>query len=598
MFLPTTPKEVKALGWTQLDIILVTGDTYIDSPFMGVSLIGKLLVDKGFRVGIIAQPDLGGPQDISRLGEPALFWGVTGGAVDSMVANYTALGKRRKSDDYTPGCRNTRRPDRAVIVYTNLIRRFFKETAPIVLGGIEASLRRIAHYDFWSNKIRRAVLFDAKADILLYGMAHHTVLELARALKQGHSFKNIRGLGYISPEPKGLELPPFSRVRSDKGAYAESFKLFYDNCDPITAQGICQRQDSRYMVLNPPPPTSTTRELDELHDLDFQREVHPYYAVDGPVRALDTIRFSIPTHYGCYGECNFCAIAVHQGRTVQFRSKASIVKEARALSTHPKFKGNIMDLGGPTANMYGYECSKKLKKGACKERRCLFPTICKSLKPDHGRHLELIRAVSGLDKVKKVFINSGIRYDLILADPKKGDTYLKKIVQDHVSGQMKVAPEHSQARVLSLMGKQPVEDLLSFKRAFDRLSAQSGKKQFLTYYLIAAHPGCSPKDMEALKRFTREKLHMRPEQVQIFTPTPSTYSTLMYHTGMDPFSNAPLHVETTLNGKERQKAILLPPPRKSGPARGPGDKNRGTPKKFPQGKKRRRPGRKGPREKH
>ncbi|MCG8564442.1 MAG: YgiQ family radical SAM protein, partial [Desulfobacterales bacterium] len=424
MFLPTTPAEVEKLGWTQLDIILVTGDTYIDSPFMGVSLIGKLLMDKGFRVGIIAQPRPDVPEDISRLGEPALFWGVTGGAVDSMVANYTALGKRRKTDDYTPGCQNTRRPDRAVIAYSNLIRRFFKNTAPIVLGGIEASLRRIAHYDFWSNKIRRSILFDAKADFLLFGMAHDTVLELARVLKKGQGFKNIRGLGYISREPKGLELPDFDRVKKDKAAYTQSFNTFYDNCDPITAQGICQAHGDRYMVLNPPPLPSTTQDLDRIHDLDFEREVHPHYAGDGPVRALDTIRFSIPTHYGCYGECNFCAIAVHQGRTVQYRSKESVVQEAKALTRHPRFKGNIMDLGGPTANMYGYECEKKLTKGACKDRRCLFPKICKSLRPDHRRHLELIRKIEALPQIKKVFINSGIRYDLILADPKHGKSYL------------------------------------------------------------------------------------------------------------------------------------------------------------------------------
>ena len=597
MFLPTTPAEVKKLGWQQLDIILITGDTYIDSPFMGVSLMGKWLMAQGFKVGIIAQPNTENADDISRLGEPALFWGVTGGAVDSMVANYTALKKRRKSDDYTPGCENTRRPDRAVIVYTNLIRRFFKDTAPIVLGGIEASLRRIAHYDFWSNKVRRSILFDARADFLLFGMAHHSVLELARVLKEGHSFKNIRGLGYIGNAPKGLELAPFEKVKSDKQAYADSFTTFYENCDPITAQGICQAHGDKYLILNPPPPTSTTQEMDALHNLEFERETHPFYAADGPVRALDTIRFSIPTHFGCYGECNFCAIAVHQGRTVQFRSPDAIVKEAKTLIQHPKFKGNIMDLGGPTANMYGFECKKKKNKGACKDRRCLFPTPCKSLKPDHSRHLELIRKIEALPQIKKVFINSGIRYDLILADPKHGKSYLKKIVKDHVSGQMKVAPEHSQNRVLKHMGKPGTDNLLEFKRLFDDLSRKSGKKQFLTYYLIAAHPGCTPKDMAALRDFTRKELKVSPEQVQIFTPTPSTYSTLMYHTETNPFTGERLFVEKQGHGKERQKqAVVSSHPKKS--SRKPGKKShRPTPRsKFkPRGK---RGAPKGRREKH
>lgn len=556
MFLPRTPKEIKALGWNQLDIILITGDGYIDSPFMGVALIGKILVRHGFRVGIIAQPDLDNETDISRLGEPALFWGVTGGAVDSMVANYTALKKKRKKDDYTPGGVNNRRPDRAVIVYTNLIRKYFKKTRPIVLGGIEASLRRIAHYDFWSNKIRRSVLFDAKADYLLFGMAHKSIIQLASALKNGQSVKRIKGVGYISKEPKGIELPSFEQVIKDNQEYIKSFHLFYQNNDPVTANPICQRHNDRYIVLNPPEYYSSTRELDEIHSIDFERELHPYDAQRGSVKALDTIRFSIPTHYGCYGECNFCAISVHQGQTVRFRSRASIAAEAGTISQHKDFKGYILDLGGPTANMYGYECKKKIEKGACQNRRCLFPDPCKKLKPNHSHHMQLIREIEKLPNIKKVFIASGIRYDLILEDQKHGMKYLKKIVQNNISGQMKVAPEHSDNNVLKLMGKQSADQLLIFKKDFDRLSRESGKKQYLTYYLIAAHPGCRIKEMKALKEFTQKKLGINPEQVQIFTPSPSTYSTLMYYTGLDPFTLSRIFVEKDPGKKDSQKNIL------------------------------------------
>lgn len=545
-------------------MILITGDSYIDSPFMGVALIGKVLVDKGFRVGIIAQPDIESKEDISRLGEPKLFWGITGGCVDSMVANYTALKKRRKKDDYTPGGMNTRRPDRAVIAYSNLVRKYFKNTCPIVLGGIEASLRRVAHYDFWSNKIRRSILFDAKANYLLFGMAHSTIINLANHLKENKNPDTLDGLAYISKEKKGKELPSFEAVQKDKKEYIKSFHLFYENNDPITAQPLCQKHNDRYLILNRPSRYSTTKELDHIHSLEFERDLHPFYKQDGTARALTTIRFSIPIHYGCYGECNFCAISVHQGRTVRYRSQESIVKEAKIISQLEDFKGYITDLGGPTANMYGFECKKKLKKGACSDKRCLFPTPCKSLDPDHSNHMKLISAIERLPGIKKVFISSGIRYDLIVDDRKKGSAYLEKIVKDNVSGQMKIAPEHTMPHVLNLMGKQSSDLLLDFKNKFDALSKKSGKKQFLTYYLIAAHPGCRMKDMEALKKFTNEKLKMTPEQVQIFTPSPSTYSTLMYYTELDPFSLAPVFVEKHPTEKDKQKAMVTKKPLATG----------------------------------
>ncbi len=577
MFLPTTKKELEDQGIDKLDVILVTGDTYIDSPFMGASLIGRVLASQGFSVGIIAQPDTDSDKDITRLGEPRLFWGITGGAVDSMVANYTASKKRRKQDDYTPGGFNNSRPDRAVIVYTNLVRRYFKPTVPIVLGGIEASLRRIAHYDFWSNKIRRSILFDAKADYLLFGMAHASILDFARALdsqmktgpadaadtdvhlsdnKACHPVTQIPGLAYIAKTPKGIEMPSYEQVTRDRDLYIQSFKTFYDNTDPILASPLSQAHGDRFLVLNQPALFSTTPEMDAIHDLDFQREVHPYYRAMGPVRAMETIRFSIPTHFGCYGECNFCAITVHQGRTVRWRSKASILSEAEKMTRDRDFKGYIFDLGGPTANMYGFECKKKLEKGACTHRRCLFPTPCPSLAPDHGPQMDLLNAISRLSGVKKVFLNSGIRHDLILMDKKKGQAYLKQVAASHVSGQMKLAPEHCEPKVLALMGKPDIDSLVEFKHRFDRICKALNKNQYLTYYLIAAHPGCTAKDMDALKTFSRDMLKIAPEQVQIFTPTPSTFSTLMYCTGKDPFTMTPLFVEKDPAKKEGQKQII------------------------------------------
>lgn len=568
MFLPTTLEEVKHLGWDRLDIILVTGDSYIDSPFIGTAVIGKVLLNAGYRVGIIAQPDPDTDFDVGRLGEPRLFWGVTAGSIDSMVANYTALKKPRRSDDYTPGGENRKRPDRATIVYANIIRRFSKKLHPgqpsrsIVLGGIEASLRRVAHYDFWDNSIRRSILFDAKADYILYGMAERSVLDLAAALRDGSDPHAVRGLSYISKEPRQgyLEIPPYEVVASDRNAFIDMFHTFYRNNDPVNAKGLYQKHADRYLVQNPPAPYQTQAELDAVYDLDYERAQHPYYEVQGPVRALETIRFSISTHRGCYGECNFCAIAVHEGRTIRWRSRRSILDEAARLSAHPQFKGYIHDLGGPTANMYGFECAKKLKNGACPAKSCLFPEICPLLEVDHRPQVELLRQVRRLPGVKKVFVSSGIRYDMVMGDAICGEEYLQEVVQHHVSGQLKVAPEHTEKRVLDLMGKPGPNSLLQFKAKFDHLSRQASKPQFLTYYLIAAHPGCTAQDMLCLKKFASEKLHISPEQVQIFTPTPSTYASLMYYTEMDPFTRRPIFVEKDPRRKERQKDILTRKP--------------------------------------
>jgi uncharacterized radical SAM protein YgiQ len=559
VLLPTTRNELDRLGWDKLDVILITGDSYIDSPFIGVAVIGKVLLNAGYRVGIIAQPDIHSDIDICRLGEPRLFWGVTGGCIDSMLANYTATKKKRRTDDYTPGGINNRRPDRAVIVYANLIRRYFKQTRPIVLGGIEASLRRIAHYDYWSNRVRGSILFDAKADALLYGMAEKSIIELAKCLEMNQHFQDILGLCYISKSPieDYIELPSFETASENKTAFIEMFHTFYKNNDPLTAKGLVQRHGQRYLIQNPPAPYQTQTELDDVYNLDFERKQHPYYEKIGKVKALETIKFSISTHRGCYGECNFCAIGVHEGRTVRWRSKQSILAEAEKLTHEPDFKGYILDVGGPTANMYGFECDKKVKHGVCQDKRCIFPDICSQLKIDHSKQVELLREIRKIKGVKKVFIASGIRYDLIQKDHKFGLQYLRELVEHHVSGQLKVAPEHSEDYVLRTMGKQNITSLLKFKKDFDKLNRELDKKQFLTYYLIAAHPGCTEHDMQKLKQFTSTHLKINPEQVQIYTPTPSTYSSVMYFTETDPFSMEHIFVEKEITKKEKQKNIIV-----------------------------------------
>ncbi|MEN6556195.1 MAG: YgiQ family radical SAM protein, partial [Anaerolineaceae bacterium] len=558
MFIPTTPEELKTLNWTELDVILVSGDTYIDSPFSGTALIGQQLIRSGYRVGIIAQPDVKSAADITRLGEPRLFWGVSAGAVDSLVANTTALGKPRRTDDHTPGGLNNRRPDRATIVYANLIRQHFKNTVPIVLGGVEASLRRVAHYDFWSDALRRSVLLDAKADYLLYGMADLSVLALAEALRDGLDPRGLRGLVYASAEMPAdyLELPSFEEVCADKDRFIEMFHAFYVNNDPISARGLAQRYGDRYVVQNPPAPTLTTEEMDAVYALPFEHAVHPYYAAQGEVRALETIRFSIPTHRGCYGECNFCAIAVHEGRRVAWRSKASILAEARAMKDRPGFHGIIHDLSGPTANMYGFECRVKARRGACPDKSCIYPEVCPLLGLTHAPHTGLLKAVRQVEGIHKVFVGSGIRHDLVMADEEHGASYMEELVGHHVSGQLKLAPEHSQPSVLKYMRKPGTDSLLTFKQRFDAISERVGKEQYLTYYIIAAHPGCTDSDMVALRKFASEKLGVLPEQVQIFTPTPSTYSSVMYYTEKDPFTGAPLFVEKSQTGKMRQKAAI------------------------------------------
>ena len=558
MFLPATRDEMDRLGWSELDVILVTGDTYIDSPYHGAAVVGQVLVKEGFRVGIVSQPRIDTIEDIARLGEPRLFWGVSAGCVDSMVANYTSSGKRRHQDDFTAGGENDRRPDRASIAYTGLIRRAFKGTVPIAIGGIEASLRRVAHYDWWDDKIRRSLLFDAKADLLVYGMGESTSLELARRRRDGLPWDDLRGvcrIGREKPED-ALEIVSYDEIAADRAKYVEMFKQFYKHSDPVSGKTLAQRHGDRWLVQNPPSPNLTTEELDRFSDIPWELETHPREAVHGPVKAWETVRFSVMTHRGCYGECNFCAIAVHQGLTIQSRSEHSVVAEIQRMTQHPKFKGIVADVGGPTANMYGYECSKKQKKGSCEHKRCVCPTTCPAMPVTHEPHLKLLRKVRAMEGIRKVFVASGIRTDLVMDDKRFGDAYIEEIAAHHVSGQLKVAPEHFDDRILGLMGKPGLDTILDFKERFERASAKAGKKQFLTYYVIAAHPGCSLEDMKAMGDYARSRFGLTPEQVQIFTPTPGTWSTVMYATGIDPFTGSPVFVERDGGRRRLQKQVV------------------------------------------
>lgn len=553
MQLPTTKEEIQKLEWDAPDVILISGDTYIDSPFIGTAVIGNWLTSQGFKVAVIAQPDIK-TNDIARLGEPKLFWGVSAGAMDSLVSNYTALNKFRNNDDLTPGETNNKRPDRASIVYTNLIRKKFKNTKPIVLGGLEASLRRITHYDYKDNTLRRSILFDAKADIIVYGMGEQSTLALAQHMQIGKDWKNIKGICYISKEKPAdsQEIPSFEECKDDKDKFFEAFNIFYKNARSQNGKVLAQKHADRYLIHNPKQDVLSTQELDEIYDLDYTREVHPYYKQFGTVKAQDTIKFSITTHRGCFGECNFCSIAVHQGKEVISRSEESVLREAKKIAKLKDFKGYITDLGGPTANMFESKCAINKIAGKCENKRCLFPETCKNLIPGHNQQLELLKKVSALPNVKKVFISSGIRYDIICADKNSGQNYLDYIVKNNTSGQMKIAPEHCDDKVLNLMGKPPAKILTKFIEMFNK---SNNKKQFLTYYFIAAYPGCGDKEMKNLQYFIDKNLKMHPEQVQIFTPTPSTNATLMYYAEKDLDGNT-IFVEKDRNNKQRQKRTV------------------------------------------
>jgi uncharacterized radical SAM protein YgiQ len=469
-----------------------------------------------------------------------------------MVANHTALKKWRKQDDYTPGGIN-KRPDRASIAYTNLIKKYFKNSKPIILGGLEASLRRVAHYDYWDNSIRRSIIFDAKADIIAYGMAEKTVLELASAIKNGKDWRNIAGICFISGSNQEdfITLPSFEEVKDDKRKFFSMFNLFYQNCDD-PAKGFTQKHGDKFLIHNPPPQPLSTVEIDEIYDLDFERDAHPYYKT-GEIRALETIRQSITSHRGCFGQCSFCSIAPHQGRRVISRSPGSIIREAEKISRLPGFNGIIYDVGGPTANMYASQC---LKGGLpCKNKHCLAPQPCDKLRFGHDAQMKLLQELLKIPKIKKVFVSTGIRHDMVVSDKNCGRAYLTQLVKLHISGQIKIAPEHYDNEVLKLMNKPSIKPLMRFKALFDEICKASDKHYFLTYYLIAAHPGCTAEHMFRLKSFLRGGIKAKPEQVQIFTPTPSTMSAAMYWCESDP-SGRKIFVEKNPHEKQKQKDLI------------------------------------------
>ncbi|GFO65609.1 YgiQ family radical SAM protein [Geomonas paludis] len=556
-FLPISLSEAKARGWNELDVIFVSGDAYVDHPSFGVPLLARLLESKGLRVGIIPQPDWRSKEPFMALGRPRLFFAVAAGAMDSMVAHYTPARKLRRDDAYTPGNRHGARPNRATIIYTSRLKEAYRDV-PVVIGGIEASLRRFAHYDFWEDKVRRSALFDAKADLLVYGMGESPLLELVQRLQKGEAFasiRDIRGTAYPSstaPEPDAdlVELPSYEEVAADKAAYAKSFRLLSGEQNPGCAKTVIQRHAQRYLVCNPPAWPLDERALDAIYALPFVKAPHPGYKEAIP--AYEQIRNSITTHRGCFGGCAFCAITHHQGKTIQSRSEQSVLQELERLAAFPWFRGSVSDLGGPTANMFGLSCGNAEAGAKCRRDSCLFPKICKNLVTDDAGSSRLLAKARRISGVKNVAVSSGVRYDLMERQPR----YLRELVSHHVSGLLKVAPEHLTDRVTSVMRKPGHDCFDRFRDAFQKESAKAGKRQFIVPYFISGHPGCTLSDMVDLALMLK-RWGMRVEQVQDFTPTPGTLSTCIYHTGVDPFTGEKVYVARTDREKGLQKSLLL-----------------------------------------
>ena len=558
-FLPVSRADMASRGWEDYDFLLITGDAYVDHPSFGTPLIGRLLEHAGYRVAILAQPDWHGPEAFRAMGRPRLGVMLSAGNLDSMVAHYTAARRRRNEDYYSPGKRAGLRPDRAVIVYAGRAREAFPGL-PVIVGGLEASLRRFAHYDYWDDKVRRSVLADSGADLLTYGMGERATLEIARRLKAGERIEtltDIRGTAFLSREGTCafpcLDLPSFEAVREDKRAYAEACRLENREHDAVRGRALRQAHGDRYLVVNPPAAPLETPELDALAELPFTREPHPMYDPLGGVPAIEEVRFSIIHNRGCFGGCAFCSLAFHQGRAVTVRSHESVLREAEAMTKHPLFKGYIHDVGGPTADFRHPSCALQKERGLCPDRRCLAPEPCPHLDADHSDYLALLRKLRAIPGVKKVFIRSGIRFDYVLAEHK--DAFLKELVKYHVSGQLKVAPEHCVDGVLHCMGKPPVRVFEEFCEKYGEMNQRQGKKQYLVPYLMSSHPGSRLGDAVRLAEYL--KVHgIRPEQVQDFYPTPGTESTCMYYTGLDPRTMQPVYVPKSYHEKELQRALL------------------------------------------
>ena len=559
-FLPITREEMKERGWDQVDFVYVSGDAYVDHPSFGHAIITRLLESRGYRVGIIAQPDWRKPESVQVFGEPRLGFLVSAGNMDSMVNHYSVSKKRRKTDAYTPGGEMGKRPDYACVVYGNLIRQTYKKT-PIILGGIEASLRRMAHYDYWSDKLKRSVLLDSGADVISYGMGEHSIIELAEALDAGIPVEDITYIAGTVVKTKSLDsiydaeiLPSFEDLKADKMNYARSFYTQYLNTDAFNGKRLVEPYSEHlYVVQNPPAAPLTQMEMDDVYSLPYQRTYHPSYEAKGGVPAIKEIKFSLISNRGCFGGCSFCALTFHQGRIVQVRSHESLIEEAKEITKDKDFKGYIHDVGGPTANFRHPSCKKQMEHGVCKTRQCLFPSPCKNLDADHRDYVSLLRKLRDIPKVKKVFIRSGIRFDYLLADKKQ--EFLRELCEYHVSGQLKVAPEHVAGPVLSLMGKPEHKVYEEFTRQFYKMIERIGKEQYLVPYLMSSHPGSTLKEAVELAEYCRDLGYM-PEQVQDFYPTPSTLSTCMYYTGVDPRTMQKVYVPKSPHEKAMQRALI------------------------------------------
>ncbi len=558
-FLPINKKEAHERGWDEVDFVYVIGDAYVDHPSFGPAIISRVLEHNGFTVGMISQPDWHSTDDFMIYGKPRLGFFVSSGNIDSMVAHYTAAKKKRSDDAYTPGGKAGARPDRAVIVYCNRIREAYGDV-PIIIGGLEASLRRFAHYDYWDDKIRRSIIFDSQADLISYGMGEKQTVEIAERLRNGESIKDlrdIRGTCYVCDVTEtpltGAECPSYENVIASKKEYAISCRIQQDEQDHVRGRLIKQRHGNKMLVQNPPMPPLTTEELDEIYSLPYTRNYHPSYEKMGGVPGIEEVKFSITHNRGCFGGCNFCSIALHQGRYVTSRSKESILKEAELLTTLPDFKGYIHDVGGPTANFRTTSCEKQKTAGLCKGKKCLAPTPCPALKSDHSEYLDILRNMRKIKGIKKVFIRSGIRYDYMLKD--EDESFFKDLIKYHVSGQLKVAPEHCSAIVLQKMGKPYIEDYVRFSKRYFELSKSVGKEQYLVPYLMSSHPGSSLNEAVELALFLKKR-GIRPEQVQDFYPTPGTISTCMFYTELDPYTMKEVYVAKNPKEKAMQRALL------------------------------------------
>lgn len=559
-FLPVCKKDMEDRGWKQLDFVYVSGDAYVDHPSFGHAIITRVLEAHGYKVGIIAQPDWKDKSSITELGEPRLGFLVSGGNMDSMVNHYTVSKKRRHTDAYTPGGVMGKRPDYAAVVYSNLIRQVYKKT-PIILGGIEASLRRMAHYDYWSDRLKRSILLDSGADLISYGMGERSIVEIADALESGIDVSDITFIPGTVYKTKSLEnvydvvvLPGYEQMKADKKEYARSFYTQYCNTDPFSGKRLAEPyNDHLYVIQNPPSEPLSMEEMDEIYQYPYMRTYHPSYEALGGVPAISEIRFSLISNRGCFGGCSFCALTFHQGRIMQVRSHESLLDEAVKITKEKDFKGYIHDVGGPTANFRQPSCEKQMTRGVCKNRQCLFPKPCKNLKVDHSDYVELLRKLRALPGVKKVFIRSGIRFDYVVAD--QDDTFLRELCQYHVSGQLKVAPEHVSDQVLQKMGKPQNQVYQEFVRKYEKMNQKLHKDQYLVPYLMSSHPGSTLRDAIELAEHIRDLGYM-PEQVQDFYPTPSTISTCMYYTGVDPRDMKPVYVPKNPHEKAMQRALI------------------------------------------